>query len=288
VGRALKAGAVSLGMLGLLLVVALAARGGHPDGKGRISQRGVPYAVQNGVITVVVVVYVVAVVALVIAAFHYRHSWRQPESHWLRNFLAAVVVMGTIAGVYWAIARKPADTPADESRIGAAQKHRPQTPVTLKPVPTRQATFDWWLASSLVGLLAIGGTIVYFRLRTPRHAATERRSVEEDLAETVEITIDDLLRERDARRAVVAAYAAMERTLATHGLPRRRSETPLEYLARMLLELEVRESAVRSLTLLFEYAKFSTHEIDGDMRDEAVAALRAVRDDLRSEIEVSV
>lgn len=278
---------MSLGVLGLLLVVALAARGGHPNGSGRISQREVPYAVQNGLVTIVAVVYIVAVVALLIAAFHYRHQWQEPKSHWLRNILAVMVVMATVVFAYWAIAGRPGSRQADEARIHVGQRPKPQTPVHVTPRPTRRATFDWWLASSLAGILLIGGTIVYFRLRTPRHAPVERRSVEEELVETVEISIADLLREPDARRAVIAAYAAMERTLASHGLPRRRSETPLEYLARMLRELEVRESAVSSLTRLFEVAKFSDHEIDASMRDEAVAALRAVRDDLRVEVEAA-
>ncbi len=103
----------------------------------------------------------------------------------------------------------------------------------------------------------------------------------------VEITIDDLRRENDPRRAVVAAYASMERILAAHGLARRRAETPFEYLARVLRELHVGEDAVRSLTQLFEYAKFSAHEIDAGMKEEAIVALSAVRDDLRADVAVA-
>jgi hypothetical protein len=73
----------------------------------------------------------------------------------------------------------------------------------------------------------------------------------------------------------------MERTLTAHGLARHRAETPLEYLGRILLDLNVRESAVRTLTELFEYAKFSRHEIDTVMKEQAIAALLAVRDDLQ-------
>jgi hypothetical protein len=75
----------------------------------------------------------------------------------------------------------------------------------------------------------------------------------------------------------------MERMLGAHGHARRRAEAPFEYLARILRELNVRESSVRSLTRLFEYAKFSRHEIDAGMKEEAITALLAVRDDLRSE-----
>jgi deoxycytidylate deaminase len=43
-------------------------------------------------------------------------------------------------------------------------------------------------------------------------------------------------------------------------------------------------AAVRRLTGLFERAKFSRHAIDRAMRDEAVAALRAVRGDLAAAV----
>ncbi|HET6749516.1 MAG TPA: DUF4129 domain-containing protein [Actinomycetes bacterium] len=46
----------------------------------------------------------------------------------------------------------------------------------------------------------------------------------------------------------------------------------------------VRPASVRRLTDLFERAKFSHHTIDRAMRDEAVAALRAVRADLAAAV----
>jgi hypothetical protein len=109
----------------------------------------------------------------------------------------------------------------------------------------------------------------------------EDQSLEADIVTAIETTIDDLRSERDARRAVIAAYALMERTLAAHGLARRRSEAPLEFLATILRGLRVRESAVETLTRLFEYAKFSRHDIDDAMKEEAIDALLAIREDLQ-------
>jgi hypothetical protein len=73
----------------------------------------------------------------------------------------------------------------------------------------------------------------------------------------------------------------MERALAVEGLERRASEAPLEYLARMLADLRASAASSRRLTQLFERAKFSPHEIDPGMRDEAIDALEAVRTELR-------
>jgi hypothetical protein len=105
-------------------------------------------------------------------------------------------------------------------------------------------------------------------------------SVEEELARAIGTTIDDLRSERDARRAVIAAYANMERIFGSHGLARSRAEVPYEYLARVLRVLQVSESSVRSLTELFEYAKFSPHEIDDTMKEHAIESLVAVKQDL--------
>jgi hypothetical protein len=60
------------------------------------------------------------------------------------------------------------------------------------------------------------------------------------------------------------------------------SETPVEYLRRVLLELTDRADAVARLTDLFELAKFSRHEIDSSMKLDAIGALREIRDDLQA------
>ena len=56
----------------------------------------------------------------------------------------------------------------------------------------------------------------------------------------------------------------------------------LEYVERALLSLDTSAAAVRRLTDLFEWARFSQHEPEPSMRDDAVDALVAVRDELRA------
>ena len=109
----------------------------------------------------------------------------------------------------------------------------------------------------------------------------QERTVAEDLAASIGDAIDDLEAEPDARRAVIAAYARMEAVLARNGLRRRPSETPVEYLRRILLGLTARGDSVSRLTALFEQAKFSRHEIDATMKHDAIQALRDIRADLQ-------
>ena len=86
--------------------------------------------------------------------------------------------------------------------------------------------------------------------------------------------------EADARKAVIAAYARMEGVLARHGVPRLASETPLEYLSRVLSDLTARHEPVARLTDLFEVAKFSRRAVGPDMKRDAIDALQEIRDEL--------
>jgi hypothetical protein len=93
-------------------------------------------------------------------------------------------------------------------------------------------------------------------------------------------SLEDLRRDPDPRRAVIATYARMERGLAASGVNREPADTPLEYLSYILAAHRVSERAACRLTELFEQAKFSDHVIDEDIRREAIAALEAVKAEL--------
>jgi hypothetical protein len=93
----------------------------------------------------------------------------------------------------------------------------------------------------------------------------------------VDVSLEALRREPDPRRAVIAAYAAMERALSGAGLGRRRSEAPLEYLRRVLTDQTGAPDEVRTVTDLFQVAKFSQHPVDEAMRAGAIDALERIR-----------
>jgi Domain of unknown function (DUF4129) len=150
-------------------------------------------------------------------------------------------------------------------------KERPHSP-----------SFNWPLAAGLVALLVGISVTAVIRSHRRRSDFFAEALVAHELATLIDDTIDDLRAEADPRKAVIAAYARMERVLAAHGLPRRIFEAPLEYLTRVLLELRASEPSVRRLTELFERAKFSTHEIGPELKEEAIDALVSVRDDLRA------
>ncbi len=280
------ASAVALLLVGLLALVTLGAGGGRPTRHGHLAARPVPAGLQDSWITLLIIAYGLAIVGVLVMMFRQRHRWQEPESHWLRNYCAALVFLTLFTGIgSWAIAHRHLRENGQKLFAQQAQ----QQPGGLnssagrgRSVPARPAHFQWPLALAVGGFLLLGGAWIFIRRNRGSGTMTmEPEGVEEELAQAIGTTIDDLRGERDARRAVIAAYANMERILASHDLARGRAEVPYEYLARVLRLLQVRENAIRSLTELFEYAKFSEHEIDSTMKGRAIDALVMVREDLQ-------
>jgi hypothetical protein len=286
--RGVKALAGALLIIGLLVVVALAARGSHPGGHARVAQRHVSNQVNDDLLTVIIILYFLGIVALVVLFIVSKRKWEAVQSHWLRDYVMAMLLFGLLAVVGYrifkidairhALRRGQPDMQAQARQARARRQHAAK----LKRVQSG-AHFDTTLAVGLLGLLVVGGAVYYVRIRSRATPLGDvpTSQVKEELATAVSDAIDDLRAEPDARAAVVAAYARMERSLGRHGWGRRPAETPFEYLARILTVLDVREDAVRELTELFEHAKFSPHPVDDLMKTRAIAALVGVREDLR-------
>jgi hypothetical protein len=153
--------------------------------------------------------------------------------------------------------------------------------VRPRPRSTYEADVSWLVIGVVVSLVVVAG-IAY--VVAERRTSNRRRAgvvLAEQLAVVLDEMLDDLRAEPDPRRAIIAAYARLERVLAANGIPRRAAETSDEYLARVLRELELDSGAVERLTRLFTRAKFSQHDVDNAMKEEAIGALELVRDELR-------
>jgi hypothetical protein len=157
----------------------------------------------------------------------------------------------------------------------------PQQPGAEVTTVTYEPSFAWLPVIVVVGLAAAAVVAYVVAQRRSRRASRAEETLAEELAVVLDDTLDDLRAESDPRRAVIAAYARMERVLAAHGIARRAAETPDEYLTRILRALAIDAEAVRRLTDLFSRAKFSQHAVDFGMKEEAIEALEHVRDELR-------
>jgi hypothetical protein len=207
---------------------------------------------------------------------------RRPGGAWGRLVasLLPLLLMAVLAAI---VARRGNDaltTPMSLTPAGTP------LPVDGAPGAGAPVVVHWWILGGLALLAAAVLLVIAVARRRRRRREAEPRGASSDRGELL-AAVDGSLRELeddpDPRRAVINAYASMERVLSEHGLPRRPSETPLEYLARWAGALHVGRAAAEALAMLYERARFSVHLIDEEMRQEARAALGALRHDLGEE-----
>jgi Domain of unknown function (DUF4129) len=135
------------------------------------------------------------------------------------------------------------------------------------------------IALAIVTVLAVVALALAIRWRRT-DAADQAEAVDDRRGRTeqaVEVGIDALRREPDPRRAIIAAYAAMELSFSRAGLGRHAWEAPIEYLRRVLAGALGAPADVHTMTHLFEVAKFSLHPVDESMRGDAIGALERIR-----------
>jgi len=165
--------------------------------------------------------------------------------------------------------RAPSSIPATSGNPPAGEE--PLTPVVWAVVVVVVAAAAW---AAVVWVRAHGAAR---GAAPPEHG---RAAGEPVLEEALRLSLEDLRREPDPRRAIVAAYARMLAVLGRLGVPRRAAEAPLEYLRRVLGELEGDPEPTRRLTDLFQRAEFSRRPVTEGMRAEAIQALDSVRERL--------
>ncbi len=278
---------LGVAVTGMLVLAAVASRGRPLTGGG--SGSGPTAGFFDYLFTTIVLVGAALSLAFVVSAAFLRpqrSGLPAPGRHYLTSMLGLVgaLVLG------WALVHsgfeKRLQKLEQQNQNSATQTQTSSLAPSSKE--TRGAHLRWDEVTIVLALLAAAGVAVLAARSRRRLAVPSRRAPQQALSLALDESLDDLLSEPDLRKAIIAAYARMERALAAAGLPRRPAEAPLEYLERALLELETSSAAVRRLTDLFEWAKFSQHDPEPRMRDEAVDALVAVRDELRAPAPVTV
>jgi Domain of unknown function (DUF4129) len=272
---------IGLAVTALVLVVALAANG-RPLSRAR-GGAGPSAAFFDYVATTVFLFFVVAFLVFVAIVLTGERTGGGPPRRVRRSLWSSLAMfIGALALAYLISSSE------FQQRLRDLQARQSQQAEQVRPPAAddkrngiRDARLRWDEVTLV--LLLVGGVATYIYLT--RRRRRELRPLfrrRQDVADALDESLDDLRDDPDVRRAIIAAYARMERALARSGIPRRPAEAPFEYLERALLELDTGADAASALTGLFERAKFSHHEPDESMRNEAIDALVAVRDDLRS------
>lgn len=252
---------------------------------------------------VLLAIVLTAVVGLVLFAFSSRRPWVR-----VLAVLAALLLTGVVVALLESppVVEPPPTPVLEEPTTEPSTVTRPAADPSLAPdVAWGTAVLDLGqllLAASIliaVGALAwLAGTWLGERLfgwhraprPTPARAAAApglpmaegAERLRSELADEIDRTLVELPLDGDPRTVVLAAYVRMTDLLADHGVERRASDTPLEYLGRTLEALDTDPGPVQHLTASFEEAMFSTHPIGADGAAAAVTAFEDVRDALRT------
>jgi hypothetical protein len=265
-----------------LLVLAGAASHGRPLSPGTGAG---PSATFFDYVATTLVVFAVFVLAVVAYALLSDRAGGGPPRRGRWNLLSALIMIAGAALFAYLISSSKFEKrlkSLETHRPGQAEPRVPPAHVRKPPTDLRNARIRW--DEIAIVLVLVAGIGVYFYVtRAPRRGIRPLARRRDALSQALDDSLDDLRNDPDIRRAIIAAYARMERALAASGMPRAPAEAPYEYLERSLVELDAGADGARRLTDLFQRAKFSHHEPAEAMRQEAIDALIAVRDDLRRE-----
>ena len=277
-GNAARAFVPALAVLALAAVVAVAAGGSTPGGTS--DRRGPADLVLDTLLTLTLLLFASAIAFLIYAFIHRKElgNLRSPQRA-RPSAVTSLLVFGAILGIVALLRVRGffGDDEETESQPGDAGL----TGDGATPPESLYEPRLAWIPLLVVGTLAAIAYVSFTVAARRRRGARPSAGVAGSLADVLDDSLDDLRAEADPRRAVIAAYARLERVLAAHGLAKHSPETPQEYLERILPALEVDARSISRLTDLFTWAKFSHHDVRPAMKEEAIEALTTARDDLR-------
>ena len=281
-GRATRVALPALIVLVLVAIVAAAATGSVS--RGSSATRAPSGTLLDALFTLSLLAVVAGAILLVYGLFQRKEIARQMASgryprFTLVGFLAFVVLVTAVVSLF----KRPWDlSNANEEGALGGRDVVPVTPGDTEPVNRYEPHLSWITIAALIGLVVAAGVAYVISGRRARGARDPRAELAQDLAGVLDDALEDLRSEADPRRAIIAAYARLERVLAANGIARHSFETSDEYLVRVLQDLELRPDAIARLTELFTQAKFSHHDVDSTMKESAIEALGQVRGELRA------
>ncbi len=201
--------------------------------------------------------------------------------HWLWKLVALVVPLLLGAALIAAAALGVRTTTPTPRPGGLGRGLAPVAP-THPPGGRSGYAIPTWLPWTVLAIVLVGIAVVAVLLARRTSAIDDQSPQRIGARAAVRAAIGALDSVSDPRRAVIAAYVAMQEELGAHGIVRLPAEAPREYLGRVLAESVGADRDARTLTGLFEEARFSTHPIPERVRELALSALNS----LHSRLEV--
>ncbi len=233
---------------------------------------------------------VLAMLLIALLVLRSRRPFPGQPAAVLRRSLTLVISLGLVAlAVAFVISLLQSRT------SHAAPPGLQPTPTSSSPAPplkglkyghaTLGGDLGTLLIYALIAVLAVVAILALLSLLRRRRARTpEAPEPEPDDSETLRDVVQAgqaaLRSISDARRAIIACYAAMEGGLGRAGAERGAAETPDELLARISADGMVRGGGAARLTRLFYEARYSEHEVPDAARQAALHSLQDIEIEL--------
>ena len=283
-----KLAVTGIALAALLAVVAIASRAHQPGGGNGAAPSHPPILLAEYAASLMAVLLPIGAIVVIWAwSLRRRDALLRGGTTW-RQFLAVLVIAAAFlpfaffSGRHLLHRGSHNQSPAAASGSKPVKKSGKGSKTSATPPFHFQVLPALVVASILLGLGSVAGWTLMQRRREGDEWDREAQ-LKAALNEVLADTLDDLRAEGDPRKAVIQTYARMERTFAAYGVPREEAEAPLEYVERVLARLSVSSFAINRITQLFSRAKFSPHEIDAGMKNDAIDALVGLRAELEHE-----
>ncbi|HEX9999924.1 MAG TPA: DUF4129 domain-containing protein [Actinoplanes sp.] len=186
---------------------------------------------------------------------------------------------------------EPTKAPLLPPTAPTATTGAPQPPEAAQGLPDWIGTVALYVLGGvaiLVLALAIYALVRDRMRRQARRAGRGRQVVNqprtaEELVAALDAGLEELSdTDRDPRRAVIACWVRLEQAAAAAGTLRHPGDSPTDLVGRLLNEQRVDGRVLAALLDVYRQARYASHTVDDQMRQQAVSALQRLRADLGS------
>ena len=200
-------------------------------------------------------------------------------SVWTTAKTVAVLLLGLAIFCIATVPLLSRDSAPLQSGAGADPSASARSARNIPDRPADSVNLGWLLVPVVVTFAILAPAAVVIRRRRLERNAMHAGETSA-FGRAVRASIAALEAERDPRTAILRAYARMEQAFRDVEIVRARDETASEFLGRTMGRLPVSAGAAAALTERFEEVRFSTHLITEADREQALASLHRVEQEL--------
>ena len=166
--------------------------------------------------------------------------------------------------------------------LGGQQGGRTVETNTTTPTPDNITPSTPLLLPAVVMIIALASIVLVWRFLRQKEAAidtgTDRR--QEQAMEVLERAMKSLYAGEDPRSTIIRTYQQMCLLVQVGKIDEEPFLTPKDFAVRAVKELGWKEGPLVDLTMLFEEARYSDHEMGESQKERAIVSLERLKDDL--------